>query len=105
MNEPKLKALLGFAQKSGKLVSGENGVESALRSKKAKLLLLAADAAANTKKDYSFKAQNYQTVYKEVLTKEELGECIGKNYRAAVAVVDKNFAEAILALLSIQEDI
>jgi ribosomal protein L7Ae-like RNA K-turn-binding protein len=91
--------LLGFAQKSGKLISGETGVESAIKSKKAKLILLASDAAANTKKVYSFKAQNYNTVYKEVLTKEELGECIGKNYRAAVAIVDKNFADAILALL------
>lgn len=99
MNKSKLTAMLGLAQKAGKLASGEVGVAGALKSKKAKLILVAADSSANAKKAYSNQAENYHVPYKEVLTKDELGECIGKNYRAAIAVTDKGFAETILALL------
>ena len=41
---------LGLAQKAGKLASGDYAVRSALKNGKAKLLLVAADAAENSKK-------------------------------------------------------
>ena len=45
---------LGLAQKAGKLASGDYAVRSALKNGKAKLLLVAADAAENSKKDMYF---------------------------------------------------
>lgn len=42
---------LGLAQKAGKVASGDFAVRSALKSGKAKLLIVAADAAPNSKKD------------------------------------------------------
>jgi len=99
MNKEKLKTMLGFAQKAGKLVSGEDGVTSALKSKKVNLILVATDASDDTKKKYSAQAQNYNIAHKEVLTKEELGNCIGKNFRTAVAIIDDGFAKTIITLL------
>jgi ribosomal protein L7Ae-like RNA K-turn-binding protein len=105
MNNDKLKTMLGLAQKAGKLMSGETGAINAIKSKKAKLILVAADASESARKTYRIQAENHNVEYKEVLTKEELGECIGKNYRAAVAVIDNGFAKTILTLLQkIQED-
>lgn len=43
-------SLLGLAQKAGKIVSGELAVEKAVRSGKAKLIVVAADGSDNTKK-------------------------------------------------------
>lgn len=48
---------LGLAQKAGKLASGDYAVRSALKNGKAKLLLVAADAAENSKKDMYFMAE------------------------------------------------
>ncbi len=42
---------LGLAQKAGKVASGDFAVRSALKSGKAKLLVVATDAAPNSKKD------------------------------------------------------
>lgn len=52
---------LGLAQKAGKLASGDYAVRSALKNGKAKLLLVAADAAENSKKDMYFMAEMSDT--------------------------------------------
>ena len=83
---------LGLAQKAGKLASGDYAVRSALKNGKAKLLLVAADAAENSKKDMYFMAD---TPVVECLTRDELGWAIGKAKRTAVVVLDNSFANMI----------
>lgn len=100
MNDEKLSSLLGLAQKAGKLASGELSVEKAVRSGKAKLLIVACDASDGTKKKYRDTANYYRVPLFEQLTKERLGLSIGKNERAALAVIDQNFGNALLKLLS-----
>ena len=95
----KVISLLGFAQKAGKVTSGEEGVSGAVKSHKAKLVLLAADAAENTKKNYLRQCARHHITCEELLTKEELGSGIGKIQRAVLAVTDESFAKAILELL------
>ena len=80
---------LGLAQKAGKLASGDYAVRSALKNGKARLLLVAADAAENSKKDMYFMA------VVECLTRDELGWAIGKAKRTAVVVLDNSFANMI----------
>ena len=63
---------LGLAQKAGKLASGDYAVRSALKNGKAKLLLVAADAAENSKKDMYFMAEMSDTPVVECLTRDEL---------------------------------
>ena len=96
----KLKSLLGFAQKGGKLISGEESVLKAIKSNKIKLLLIASDSSKNTKDRYLNQVVYYNVPYKEtILTKEEIGCSIGKVQRSAVAIVDEGFAKAILNLV------
>lgn len=83
---------LGLAQKAGKLASGDFAVRSALKGGKAKLLVIAADAAPNSKKDMYYLAQVAKVPVLEALSREQLGAAIGKAQRTAVAVNDDNFA-------------
>lgn len=99
MNTNKIVSLLGLAQKAGKIASGELAVEKTVRSGKAKLLLIAADSSAGTKKGYCDMAAYYHVPLYEQLTKEQLGVCIGKEQRAALVVTDAGFSKAIINLL------
>ena len=46
-------SLLGLAARAGKVVSGEFAVEKSVKSGKTFLVLVAEDASANTKKNFS----------------------------------------------------
>ena len=101
-NEAKLIALLGLAQKAGKLASGDIAVERAIQSGKTKLLLIATDASAATKKGYLDMAAFYNIDCYEVLSKDRLGNAIGKPQRAALAFLDQGFSVAAKKLLIIE---
>ena len=72
---------LGLAQKAGKVASGDFAVRSALKSGKAKLLVVAEDAAPNSKKDMYYLAEVAGVEVVELLTRDELGYAIGKAKR------------------------
>lgn len=95
-----VKNLIGLAQRAGKLLSGEGTVESALRRGKVKMLIIAEDASANTKKLFINLAAGAQVPVHFCGTKEELGLAIGKSHRAAVALTDINFARGIKPYLT-----
>ncbi len=86
---------LGLAQKAGKVASGDFAVRSALKSGKAKLLVVATDAAPNSKKDMYYLAEVAGVTVVELLTRDELGFAIGKAKRTALAITDTNFAKMI----------
>lgn len=86
---------LGLAQKAGKVASGDFAVRSALKSGKAKLLIVAEDAAPNSKKDMYYLAEVAGVEVVELLTRDELGYAIGKAKRTAVVITDTNFAKMI----------
>lgn len=86
---------LGLAQKAGKLQSGDFAVKTALKSGGVELLVIAADAAPNTKKELCFLAEQTATPVLELLNRAELGHAIGKAPRASIAVMDTNFAKMI----------
>ena len=88
-------SLLGLAARAGKVVSGEFAVEKSVKSGKTFLVLVAEDASANTKKNFSDMCTYYKVTLYYVGTKEELGKAIGKEYRASLAVTDRNFADAM----------
>ena len=48
----KFFSMLSLCQRAGRLVSGELPCENAVKSGKAKLLIIAEDASANTKKKF-----------------------------------------------------
>ena len=99
INGQKISSLLGLAQKAGKISSGELAVEKAVKSGQAKLLIMATDCSVSTKKSYRDMTTYYNVELYERFSKEELGTCIGKVYRAALAVMDAGFSKALKKLL------
>jgi len=87
---------LGLAKKAGKTASGDVAVRAALKSGKVKVLVLAQDAAPNSKKEIYFLAEMAGVQVIELLTRNELGYAIGKGPRIAVAITDANFANMLL---------
>ena len=86
---------LGMIKKAGKLVSGQFAVENAVKSYKAKLVIVAEDASENTRKEFRDMCSFYETDYLECASKEEIGHVIGCEYRACVAILDEGFANAL----------
>lgn len=95
MKGNKVFSLLGLAKKAGKVVSGEFSTESAVKSGKAYLVLAAEEASENTKKKFRNMCEYYEVPFFCYGKKEELGGCIGQEFRASLAVTDPGFSEAI----------
>lgn len=95
MSRDGVLAMLSLAHKAGKLKSGEFAVEKAVKSRQAKLVVVAEDASDGTKKSYRDLCEYYHTNFAEYGGKAALGQAIGKEFRAALAVCDENFAKEI----------
>lgn len=96
--------LLGLAKKAGRLEVGEEPVGAAARARKAKLLLLAADAAENTARraDHFGQAGNV-TVLSTPYTKAELGFAVGRSSCAMLALTDPGLAASFVEKLEAQD--
>ncbi|MFJ7729031.1 YlxQ family RNA-binding protein [Neobacillus sp. NPDC097160] len=92
-------SLLGLANRARKIISGEELAVKEIRNGKAKLVLLAADASANTTKKITDKCTSYQVPLKMVENRYLLGQAIGKEARVVVAVMDDGFAKKLVTLL------
>lgn len=101
MKSNKILSLVGLATKAGKTVSGEFSTEKAVKTGAAYLVLVSAEASANTKKKF----QNMCTFYEVPIyfygSKEELGAAMGKEFRASLAVTDPGLSEAIVKQLTL----
>ncbi len=95
VNEKKVLGTLGLAMKAGHIVSGEFMTEKAVREGRAELVIVAEDASANTKKKFSDSCRFHHAAYAEFGDKDRLGNAIGKEFRASLAITDKGFAALI----------
>ena len=91
MQNSKRLRMLGMATKAGRVITGIDLCEKAVNAKKAKLIILAEDAAQATKE--KFKNKGLPVVF--VKDKIELGKCLGKEYRSVCVVCDAGFAKVI----------
>ncbi|MBB5263100.1 ribosomal protein L7Ae-like RNA K-turn-binding protein [Catenibacillus scindens] len=96
----KVLSMIGLAMRAGKVISGEFSVEKAVKSGKAVLVLVAGDASENTKKAFKDMCTFYDVPYGIYGTKETLGNAIGKEYRASIALLDRGFAGSVLKLIN-----
>lgn len=92
--------LMGLALRAKSLVAGEEVVADAVTAHRARLLLVAEDAAESTLR----KARNLSAGRLPVMTvpagKEEIGVALGKGSCAVAAVLEGGFAARIGALLA-----
>lgn len=92
---PKMKALLGFARKAGKIYSGESQVEALFKKGKGDLIIIANDSRGALNK---FEKWSLELRIPLIIgaSKEELGFALGMSPRSVVLIADKGFAEAII---------
>ena len=92
---------LGLALRAGRLAVGEEPVGTACRTHKARLLLLASDAADNTiRRALRFSQAGTIPCLTLSLNKEALGACLGRASCAMLAVTDAGFAAALAEKLA-----
>ena len=94
--QDKIFSLLGLAAKAGKTASGGFSAEEAVKSRKAHLVILADDAQHNTVKKFTDKCRSHNVPLRFYGSREELGNAVGKESRACVAVTDRGFAQSLL---------
>ena len=86
-------SMLSIAAKSGNVVSGEFSTEKAVKTGHAYLVIVSA--SGNTKKSFCNMTDFYHVPCYCYGSKEALGRCIGKEFRASLAVTDENLAKAV----------
>ena len=97
----RILSLLGLAHKAGRVEIGEEPVGSAARAKKARIILVAGDAAASSvRRAMGFANAGSCLCLVIPATKEQLGRALGRTSCAMAAVTDIGFAEAIVKKLA-----
>lgn len=92
MEKAKALRLLGLANRAGKVITGIELCEKAVKTKKAKLVVVTKETAESTVN--IFKNADVPVILVE--SKEKLGNFTGKDIRSVAVVTDKNFADAIV---------
>ena len=86
---------LGMAARARKIADGGFSAEKSVKSGRACLVVLAADASENTRKQFQDMCSYYHVPVRIYGEKETLGHAIGKELRSVIAVLDPGFANAI----------
>lgn len=96
MRQNKVLSYLGLSTKAGRSVSGEFSVEKSVRAGRAKLVIISAEASANTRKAFENLCTYYHVPICFLGSKEELGSVCGKEIRASAAIEDEGLAKAAI---------
>ncbi len=104
-NISRLRGMIGFAMRAGKVIIGTEQVTVGMRRKgndRIRIVLVASDASEGTKKKIRTKGEFYAIEVRETeLDTAALGDLLGKTYGpATVAICDDGFAKEIRAALS-----
>ena len=92
-----IKSMLGFAQKSKKVVSGESAVKALLKKGQIHLLILAEDLSENRSKHWVYLANDLGIPVLTMGTKLELGIAMGQSPRSIIGVTDGELAKNIIS--------
>mgnify|MGYP001065304683 CR=1 FL=1 len=95
----KVKPLLGFARKSGRLFLGEKAVKASLKRGEAQLVLFATDFSEKRREFIGQWCASQQVPFFTVGTKKEYGTILGVNLCSLLVITDKKIAAKIFAYL------
>lgn len=90
--------MLGLCARAGKIVSGAQGAEGAVKARHAFLVLMDAQSSALAQKSMADLCAN-RGVKMILLEEQMLGDAIGKPGRLVAAITDESFASRIGQLL------
>lgn len=104
-NSSRLRGMLGFAMRAGKVIIGTDLVTVGMKRKgkdRIRIVLVASDASEATKKKIRTKGEFYGIETREIeLDTGTLGSLLGKTFGpATVAICDDGFAKEIRLALS-----
>lgn len=91
---------IGLAMKAGKVASGEQSCEMAIKRGKASLVIVSEDASPNTEKKFKDACLYKGIPFYIFGEKEKLGKCVGKDIRSVIAVTDENFSRKLAELIT-----
>lgn len=95
----RIYTFLGLAAKAGRLLSGDESCEWALKSGKAYLVIISEDASDNTRKKFKDMCGKRDVEMRYYGEKEQLGRYTGKSIRSAIAVTERGFAERLVEMI------
>ena len=96
MNRQKISGAIGLAIRAGKCSQGAEGCEKAVRSGKAKLVLLDPAAAENTRKSVRNLCEYYHCPWVMMPEEGMLEDITGGANRKVLSVNEQGFAQMIL---------
>lgn len=97
--EDKIGRLLGLCRRSGQLALGVAQVEKALRSGRARLVLLASDGSFGQRKGAFGLSRRHNVPVHEGFPAGRLAAWVGTDRLTALAVTDPELARGIAALI------
>jgi len=95
----RIYTFLGLATKAGKLLSGDETCERALKSGKVYLVIVSEDASDNTKKKFKDMCSYRDIGIRYFGEKELLGKFTGKKIRSVIAIAERGFAEHLKEMI------
>ena len=99
-NNSNLLSFLGLMKKAGRLAVGDEPSYDAVRAGRARLIIVASDASQNTVRRAQNYAQKTMDGYALLpVTKQELGNALGRASCAFAAVCDAKFSKALMQKL------
>jgi len=99
METNKVFRLLGLATKAGKIAFGTESVIDTINKNKAKLVLVAEDAADRTKRNIIRISEENNVPVRVYGSIEILSKSIGKDNKAIVCIKDSNFSKEMLKVI------
>ena len=95
MNRSKLESYMGFAARSGNMVTGYNTCLLMMKKRQIKLLIIASDLSENTKKKMLARSSAGSVRYRIFADAESLSSMTGKKGKGIFGITDTHFAEII----------
>lgn len=107
MNNKKSISMMGLARRAGKLSMGHDMALLAVKSKKAKLVILASDVSPRLVNEFEKAVNSYNNGIKCIKISETINQLhMALGYKAGVITVDDiNFSNRIIELLSQEENV
>lgn len=103
MSDKKILSMIGLAMKAGMVVTGNQGCMTAIKRKKAKLVIIASDTRENALRPMIRTCMQNDTAYLTYSSKDNLGHCTGKSERAFVCITNEDFANKISDMINNQK--
>ncbi len=95
----KIVTMLGFAQKSGNLLAGNEIVLKSLDRNRLKLVLIGSDVSEKSVVKIKNRCLRLKVPFYSGLSVAQLSQAIGKHNRTVIGVLDDGFAKRIIELI------